>query len=106
MEPHTIYGGDQRMMKKILFCFACLGVFCSFSASTQRVQAESAQSKVTGTLIAPKPSSSDKAKNDKADILPKTGDSLSSSFGITGFSFIAIAVGVWYSKKKNEVDHA
>lgn len=106
MEPHTIYEGDQRMMKKILFCFAFFGVFYSFSASTQRVQAESAQSKVTGNLIAPNPSSSDKEKNDKVDILPKTGDSLSSSFGITGFSFIVIAVGVWYSKKKNEVDHA
>lgn len=94
------------MMKKILLYFVCLGIFCNFSSSTHKVLAESAQSKVTGTLIAPNPSSLDKEKNRKGDILPKTGDSLSSSFGITGFSFIVIAVGVWYSKKRNEVDHA
>lgn len=93
-------------MKKILLCFVCIGYLVSFYLPTQ-VQADKVQSKVTGTLVAPTPSSSDKdkASSHKYGGLPKTGEESSVAFGVLGLSLIVIGGGTWYFKKRREDDH-
>ncbi|MGC3748955.1 LPXTG cell wall anchor domain-containing protein [Enterococcus faecalis] len=91
-------------MKKILLCFVSIGLVSVYFP----VQADKVQSKVTGTLIAPEPSSSDKdkASSHKSGGLPKTGEESSLAFGVLGLSFIIIGGGTWYFKKRREDDHA
>lgn len=95
-------------MKKILLYLVCIGFLVSVYLPTQEVQADKVQSRVTGTLIAPEPSSSDKdkASSHKSGGLPKTGEESSVAFGILGLSFIVIGGGTWYFKKRREDDHA
>ncbi|BDH81359.1 LPXTG cell wall anchor domain-containing protein [Lactococcus lactis] len=92
------------MMKKVLLYIACMGILVSVYFSSQEVQADRVQSKVTGTLIAPKPSSSDreKASSHKTKGLPKTGQESSLSFSVLGLSLLLIGGSTWYFKKKGE----
>lgn len=94
-------------MKKLLFCFSCVGIISGLYFCPQNVQAQSAQSKVTGTLIAPPNSSKqDKKVGDyPAGILPSTGERKQLSFIIIGSVLISIGEGIWVLKKRNEEEH-
>lgn len=95
------------MMKKVLLYSACIGILVSVYFSPQVVQADRVQSTVTGTLIAPQSSSSDREKksSQKSDRLPKTGQESSLSFNILGLSFILIGVCTWYFKRRGKDNH-
>lgn len=94
-------------MKKLLFCLACIGILSGFYFCPQNVQAQSAQSKVTGTLIAPPDSSKqDKKADDRpGGILPSTGEGKQCAFIIIGSVLISISGGIWVLKKRNEEEH-
>lgn len=94
-------------MKKILFCLACIGILSGFYFCPQNVQAQSPQSKVTGTLIAPPDSSKQdkKADDHPTGILPSTGEGKQCAFIIIGSVLISIGVGIWVLKKRNEEEH-
>lgn len=94
-------------MKKLLFCLACVGILSGFYFCPQNVQAQSTQSKVTGTLIAPPDSSKQDKKTDDhpAGILPSTGEGKQRSFIIIGSVLISISGGIWVLKKRNEEEH-
>ena len=94
-------------MKKLLFCLACVGILSGFYFCPQNVQAQSTQSKVTGTLIAPPNSSKQdkKADDHPAGILPSTGEGKQCAFIIIGSVLISIGVGIWVLKKRNEEEH-
>lgn len=94
-------------MKKLLFCLACIGILSGFYFCPQNVQAQSAQSKVTGTLIAPPDSSKQDKKTDDhpAGILPSTGEGKQCAFIIIGSVLISIGGGIWALKKRNEEEH-
>jgi len=94
-------------MKKLLFCLACIGILSGFYFCPQNVQAQSAQSKVTGTLITPPNSSKQDKKTDDhpADILPSTGEGKQLSLIILGSVLISIGGGFWVLKKRNEEEH-
>lgn len=94
-------------MKKLLLCLACIGLFSGFYFCSQKVQAQSTQSKVTGTLIAPPNSSKQdkKADDHPAGILPSTGEGKQRSFIIIGSVLISIGGGIWALKKRNEEEH-
>lgn len=88
----------------MLFCFVCIGLFISGYLPTQEVQADKVQSKVTGTLIAPQSSSSDREKaiSHKSEKLPKTGQETSLSFSLLGLCFILVGIGTWYLEKRED----
>lgn len=94
-------------MKKLLFYLACVGIISGFYLCPQNVQAQSAQSKVTGTLIAPPDSSKQdkKADDHPTGILPGTGEGNQLSFIIIGSILICIGGGIWALKKRNEEEH-
>lgn len=94
-------------MKKFILYVACIGIISGFYFCPQNVQAQSAQSKVTGTLIAPSDSSKQDQKTDDhpVGILPSTGEGNQLSFIIIGSIFISIGGGIWILKKRNEEDH-
>lgn len=95
-------------MKKRLLCLACVGILSGFYYCPQNVQAQSAQSKVTGTLIAsPDSSKQDKKTDDHpAGILPSTGEGKQCAFIIIGSVLISISGGIWVLKKRYEEEHA
>lgn len=94
-------------MKKLLFCLACIGIISGFYFCPKNVQAQSAQSKVTGTLIVPPDSTKQgkKADGHPIGILPSTGEGKQRSFIIIGSVLISISGGIWALKKRNEKKH-